>query len=123
MKIRIQKRSIDFTELTDFLVEHFPQYSFWLVGDNTLKIGKNKYLAAYVRVKKHAIVIRPGFMNFKQMLAFTLLTIGLAIIPPLMIYYLFVYPSVRRFIQSIADAIYYFYRNTVLNYTESVDIE
>ncbi len=118
MTIKIQKDSVDFNQLVHYLTQQFPKYRFWKTGENTLKIAKNKFIAAYITVGRNKITIKAGFTSFKFYVAFILFLLLLGILVPVIVSYMFIYPKMQMFLQEIADEIYVFYRHTVLNYSQ-----
>ena len=118
MVIKIQKNSINFNELAAYLKEQFPKYKFEITGKNKLKISRNKYIAAYLTLTKNRVIIKGGFTSLKIYSVYVLFFLLLGIIVPLIITYLFIYPRTQMFLQEIADEVYSFYRNSVLNYSQ-----
>ncbi len=118
MTIKIQKGSVSFDQLTDYLMKQFPKYRFWKVGDNKLKIAKNRFFAAYVTVTKNKIIIKGGFTSFRLYVGFILFLLLFGIIVPVIVSYVVVYPKLQMFLQQIIDEVYVFYRHTVLNYSQ-----
>ncbi len=117
MTIRIQKDTVNYADLHKYLISTFPRYRFWLDTNNTLKITKKGIFAVYVSVKRNKIIIRKGLANYKLYILAALLFIGLGVILPLFIYYFVIFPRMNMFSQEILDAIYAYYRHTVLNYS------
>ncbi len=118
MTIKIQKDSIKFDQLVDYLVSQFPKYRFWKIKKNTLKIAKSKFVAAYVTVYRNKIVIKGGFAKGSYYLLYAIFVLFFGIVVPLIFTYLVVYPRIQLFLQGIADEVYIFYRNNVLNYSQ-----
>ncbi len=117
MNIRIQKNSVNFQELTNYLMEHFPKYNFYQVDNSTIKITTGKISACYVKLGKNKIVIKGAFAKSSYYALFVLFTILLGVIGPLLAAYLVLFPRIKKLKQSVADAIYTHYKQTVLNYS------
>ncbi len=118
MTIKIQKDSVKFDQLVDYLVSQFPKYRFWKTKNNTLKIAKSKFVAAYVTVYRNRIVIKGGFAKSSYYLLYAAFVLFFGIVVPLIFTYVFIYPRIQLFLQGIADEVYIFYRNNVLNYSQ-----
>jgi len=117
MVIRIQKNSVNPTELQKFLISAFPKYRFEIIKENVLKITKRNLFSIYVNIKRNKIIIKKRLASYKLYLLATILLITLGFVFPLFFYFLFIKPSINMLNQEILETIYTFYRNNVLNYS------
>ena len=96
MKIKIKENAIDINELKSALSEKFAnEYQIGFRKRNILTVAKSKTIGALVVVKKDRIHIHGNFPSMAAHIIFTLSVVFLAILIPLLLYFLLFHKKMK----------------------------
>ena len=106
MKINIQEKAIDIEDLKLNLASHFSgKYGVTTRNKKMLDVAATKNIGATVILTKKHLNVTGGFPSAKRTMVFTLLTIALGVLIPLIVYFLVFHKKMKVVEKDVADYI------------------
>ncbi|MGV6828890.1 MAG: hypothetical protein ACWA45_05785 [Flavobacteriales bacterium] len=116
MKLKIQENAIDFEELKKVLKNEFGmKYQVKKRQKGIIAVAKNKTCAALVVPTKNKLIINGGFPTMVGQIIFTLLMIGLGILIPLIIYFIFFHKKMKEVEKEVSSFLKEKYKDVIIS--------
>jgi len=115
MRIKINENSLNLEELNQNLTNHFSgKYEVNTRTKDILDVAETKNIGASVILTKKYLNINGGFPSATRSMVFTILTVALGIIPPLIIYFIFFHKKMKAVEKDVGEFVTENYQSSIL---------
>ena len=115
MRFKIQENSISEDELMSALQDEFGvKYLVKKRQKGILAVVKSKTCAALVVPRKNKIIVNGGFPTMAGQMIFTILMVGLGILIPLIIYFIFFHKKMKEIEKEVGNFLKEKYKDKII---------